>query len=427
MASSTQVTEWPATIDRRYHDAVILDVCCVVAETASIAAGVFESRNSIVPLLRRLQDAGVATAVYSSGGGCAEILRATGLDDLVTLVVEVAETSGKLDAAALAETASRLGTRPVRCVVIDCDLAGITAARDGGFSLVIGLERNGYADQMLSCGADTVVADLAGISVRRGGTAMSAVADAMQVYSQLKELVAARRPAVFLDFDGTLSDIVEQPEAATLVDGAAEALRALAAQCPVAVISGGDLGNVRDRVNVDGLWYAGSHGFELLAPDGTHHQNAAAAGIIDTLAHSAGQIAQTLGDVPGIVVEHKRFAVAVHYRNADANDVDRVVAETHKLGRSNGLRVTTGRKVIELRPDIACDREQPSTGCSSTSAATTPPPNSVPCCRSTSATTSPTKTPSTRSKSTARESWCVTERMATALPPRCSASKTRPP
>ncbi len=187
MASSTQVTEWPATIDRRYHDAVILDVCCVVAETASIAAGVFESRNSIVPLLRRLQDAGVATAVYSSGGGCAEILRATGLDDLVTLVVEVAETSGKLDAAALAETASRLGTRPVRCVVIDCDLAGITAARDGGFSLVIGLERNGYADQMLSCGADTVVADLAGISVRRGGTAMSAVADAMQVYSQLKD------------------------------------------------------------------------------------------------------------------------------------------------------------------------------------------------------------------------------------------------
>jgi alpha,alpha-trehalase len=56
------------------------------------------------------------------------------------------------------------------------------------------------------------------------------------------------------------------------------------------------------------------------------------------------------------VVEHKRFAVAVHYRNAHPSDTDRVVAATHKLGRSKGLRVTTGRKVIELRPDIPCDK-----------------------------------------------------------------------
>ncbi len=346
----TRVTEWPATIDRRYHDAVILDLRCVVVETA---AGSFESRASTIPLARRLRDAGIETAVYSSTGDCADTLRAAGLHDLVGLVVEGPE---RPDAAALTETAARLGTRPVRCVVVDCDPTAIAAARDGGFCLVIGLERNGHGDQMRRCGADAVVAALAGISVRTGDTPMSAVADALRVYSQLKELVASRRPAVFLDFDGTLSEIVEQPDAATLVPGAAEALRALAAQCPVAVISGRDLGDVRARVNVDGLWYAGSHGFELLAPDGTHHQKDAAAGLVDMLAGAAGQIAETLGDIPGVAVEHKRFAVAIHYRNADPRDVDRVVAETHKLGRSNGLRVTTGRKVIELRPDIACDK-----------------------------------------------------------------------
>ena len=71
---------------------------------------------------------------------------------------------------------------------------------------------------------------------------MSRIADALHVYGQMKELVATRRPVVFLDFDGTLSDITAHPDSATLVHGADEAVRALAAQCPVAVVSGRDPG-----------------------------------------------------------------------------------------------------------------------------------------------------------------------------------------
>lgn len=347
------VTEWPATVDRRYHDAVILGLDSVITETAP---GAVQARDSTVPLLRRLRDVGVATAVYSSTRDCAQTLRAAGIDELVSVVAGEAQTAGKPDAAVLTETATRLRVHPVRCVVIARDQACVRAGRDGGFSLVIGLERDGNADELLSCGADTIVADLAEISVQSGGGPMSSVADAMQVYSQLKDLVTSRRPAVFLDFDGTLSEIVEHPESATLVDGAAEALRALAAQCPVAVISGRDLGDVRERVKVDGVWYAGSHGFEAIAPDGTHHENATAAGVIAALARAAERLTETLSEVSGILVEHKRFAVAVHYRNADPGDVDRVIVATRKVGRAEGLRITTGRKVIELRPNIEWDK-----------------------------------------------------------------------
>ena len=345
MGIVTEVTEWPATIDRRYHDAVILGIDSVVTETAPGAA---EALDSTVPLLRRLTDVGIATAIYSSTRDCAQVLRAAGIDELVNLRVDVVEPVP----AVLTETASRLGVRPVRCVVIDRDQAGISAGGDGGFSLVIGLERNGQADELLSCGADTVVADLAEISVRSGGSAMSRIADAAQVYSQVKELVATRRPVVFLDFDGTLSDITAHPDSATLVDGAAEALRALAEQCPVAVISGRDLADVRERVKVDEVWYAGSHGLELMAPDGTYHENAGAADLIGTLARAACRLAEMIGDISGIELEHKRFAVAVHYRNADPADIDRVTAAVRSLGRSEGLRTTAGRKVIELRPNL---------------------------------------------------------------------------
>ncbi len=343
------MTEWPATIDRRYHDAVILGLDSVIFETGP---GTVEIRDSTIPLLRRLQDVGVATAIYSSSHDCARALRAAGADELIGVLVDTAETIGEPDPAVLTEMASHLGVHPVRCVVIDRDEAGVRAGRDGGFSLVIGIEQDGHASELLSSGADTVVADLAEISVRHGGSAMSAIADTAQVYGQLKELVATRRPVVFLDFDGTLSDIVEHPDSATPVDGAAEALRALAAQCPVAVVSGRDLADVRERVKVDGVWYAGNHGFELLAPDGTLHENTAAAGLIGTLADAAGRLAQMLPDVPGIALEHKRFAIAIHYRNADPNDIDRVIRAARELGRAEGLRVTPGRKVIQLRPNI---------------------------------------------------------------------------
>ncbi len=98
---------------------------------------------------------------------------------------------------------------------------------------------------------------------------MSSLPDALASFGQIAGVVSARRPAIFFDFDGTLSPIVDSPEAATLVPGADKALRALAALYPVAVLSGRDLDDIRERVGIPGLWYAGSHGFEMVGPDGT--------------------------------------------------------------------------------------------------------------------------------------------------------------
>ena len=55
-------------------------------------------------------------------------------------------------------------------------------------------------------------------------------------------------------------------------------------------------------------------------------------------------------------MEHKHFAVAVHYRNVAPERVSEVLATAHRLGQQPGLRVTNGRKVVELRPDTAWDK-----------------------------------------------------------------------
>jgi trehalose 6-phosphate phosphatase len=227
--------------------------------------------------------------------------------------------------------------------------AAVAAARNGGFALVIGVGETGP-------GADVVVAQLNEIAVRTGDRPMSALPDAMTALDFVDGTATARHPAIFFDFDGTLSDIVDDPDSARLTSGTANALRALAARCPVAVLSGRDLADVRERVGLPGIWYAGSHGFELTGPDGAHHQNDAAGAAVPVLEDAAAELAAQLDAVPGVVVEHKMFAVAVHYRNAARDKVGEVTAAVHAAGRRHQLRVTTGREIVELRPDIDWDK-----------------------------------------------------------------------
>lgn len=254
------------------------------------------------------------------------------------------------DANALIERANRLAVRPGRCAVVTSTEAGVTAARTGGFALVIGIDPTG--DELRRRGADAVLRNLSEIDVRTGDRRMSALPDGLQALS----MVTGRNPAVFFDFDGTLSEIVENPDAAQLVAGAADALTSLSAACPVAILSGRDLADVRDRIGLPGIWYAGSHGFELTGPDGAHHQNPEAATSIPVLAEAAAALADQLGYIPGVVVEHKRFGVAVHYRNAGRDRIGEVTAAVRHEGQRTALRVTTGREVIELRPNIDWDK-----------------------------------------------------------------------
>jgi trehalose 6-phosphate phosphatase len=253
------------------------------------------------------------------------------------------------DAPALVESANRLAVRPGRCAVVASTQAGVTAARAGGFALVVAIDSTGALDCR---GADAVVSDVREIGVRTGDRRMSELPDGLQAL----DLTTERQPAVFYDFDGTLSEIVEDPDSARLVDGAADALTSLSAACPVAILSGRDLADVRERIGLPGLWYAGSHGFELTGPDGTHHQNPEAAASIPVLAGASADLADQLGHIPGVVVEHKRFGVAVHYRNAARDRVGEVAAAVRTAGQRTALRVTTGREVIELRPNIDWDK-----------------------------------------------------------------------
>ncbi|MEC3957918.1 trehalose-phosphatase [Nocardia sp. CDC153] len=317
--------------------------------------------DTTVDLVRALQAAGIGTAIFSASRNCAEVLSAAGVSELFPvrvdgLVAERLGLAGKPDPAMLLEAARRLGAAPERAVVVEDSEAGVQAGRTGGFGLVIGVNRGGHAEALRASGADVVVSDAREVRVNGGFERMSALANALDSWARLGDQLDTEKIAVLLDFDGTLAEIVPDPGAATLSEDTAAALRSLSAQCPVAIISGRELADLRAHVGVDGIWYAGCHGFELQAPDGSVHLHEAAPEAERALAEAAEGLRAELAGVPGVRLEHKRFAVAVHYRQVPEDRVGTVVSAAHAAAGRLGLRAGEGRKVVELRPDLDWDK-----------------------------------------------------------------------
>jgi trehalose-phosphatase len=163
------------------------------------------------------------------------------------------------------------------------------------------------------------------------------------------------RLAVFLDYDGTLTPIVSHPEDALLSDSTRQTLRELAGCVPVAILSGRDLDDVRGRVHVDGIVYAGSHGFDIAGGGGLRRQLGAA--YLSVLQRAETELREALDEIPGAQLERKHFSVAAHYRNVNENDAYRVALAVDAVAaRHPELRGIDGKKVYELLPRIEWDK-----------------------------------------------------------------------
>lgn len=162
----------------------------------------------------------------------------------------------------------------------------------------------------------------------------------------------ALRPAgLVTDLDGTLSPIVADPADARVTDACREALAALAARLEcTAVLSGRAPEVARSMVRVEGVEYLGAHGLAHWTPNGPAiHPDAAR--FIPMVAQLAVQLRQRL-PWPGIIIEEKGPALAVHYRQAPDPEAARRLLrqELGGLAAQGGLALAEGRMVFELRP-----------------------------------------------------------------------------
>ncbi|CAN7066239.1 hypothetical protein IGI04_039850 [Brassica rapa subsp. trilocularis] len=199
---------------------------------------------------------------------------------------------------------------------------------------------------------------------------------ALTTFEKIMSVAKGKRIALFLDYDGTLSPIVEEPDAAYMSSDMRTAVQNVAKYFPTAIISGRSRDKVYEFVGLSELYYAGSHGMDIMSPAGEslNHKHLSRTVSINeqgkdvNLFQTASEflpmidkvfcsLVESTKDIKGVKVEDNRFCISVHYRNVEeknwtlvAQCVDDVIRTYPKL------RLTYGRKVLEICPVIDWDK-----------------------------------------------------------------------
>ncbi len=155
--------------------------------------------------------------------------------------------------------------------------------------------------------------------------------------------------ALFLDFDGTLAPIQDDPDSVSLPEGGAEVLLGLseALSGALALISGRSVRDLGIRVP-QGVWRAGGHGLDICEPGEALPDTSGVAPV-----GMKEEIAAIVAPIEGARVEDKGAVFAIHYREAPLSG-DLLHAQlTDLLANYDGYAVQAGKRVLEAKPERA--------------------------------------------------------------------------
>ena len=167
------------------------------------------------------------------------------------------------------------------------------------------------------------------------------------------------RSAILTDVDGTIAPIENDPSAAGVPEGTRSLLRALAKRYAlVGCLSGRRALDARRVVGLDELAYSGNHGFELLLPGDTEPRpDPSLEGHEADAPRFVGGLDREELERTGIRIEDKGAIVALHWRGApNETAAESLAQEIASEAEWEGLVPHRGRKVLEIRPNVAINK-----------------------------------------------------------------------
>ncbi|KAH1253366.1 putative trehalose-phosphate phosphatase J [Glycine max] len=190
---------------------------------------------------------------------------------------------------------------------------------------------------------------------------------ALNTFEQIVCSAKGKQVVVFLDYDGTLSPIVADPDKAFMTRKMRATLKGIARHFPTAIVTGRCRDKVYNFVKLAELYYAGSHGMDIKGPTKSQspkqgNNNKAvlfqpASQFLPMIDEVYKILLEKTKTVPGANVENNKFCLSVHFRCVDEKSWA-ALAEKVRLVLNDypQLRLTQGRKVLEIRPTIKWDK-----------------------------------------------------------------------
>ncbi|XP_014261998.1 alpha,alpha-trehalose-phosphate synthase [UDP-forming]-like [Cimex lectularius] len=163
--------------------------------------------------------------------------------------------------------------------------------------------------------------------------------------------------SLILDYDGTLVQLTSHPDLAVLPSETKKVLERLAnmPDVNIAVISGRRLENVIHMVGIDSITYAGSHGLEILHPDGTKFMHP----VPNAYAEKLRELMRLLQDEvchDGAWVENKGVLLTFHYRETPVSKRDHIVKRASQIFYKAGFQPHQAHMAIEAKPPVTWDQ-----------------------------------------------------------------------
>ncbi|GBE00255.1 trehalose-phosphate synthase [bacterium BMS3Abin07] len=167
----------------------------------------------------------------------------------------------------------------------------------------------------------------------------------------LEDQIKNREIFLFFDYDGTLVPIVESPELAYIPEKIRQLIRKLKDNFAIAVITGRTIGDIRKRVGIDDIIYAGNHGSEIW--DGGNliiSQDSSEINI--KLKEILEKLNRGLSHIPGVFIEDKGITASIHFRNVWIKHLGELFSVFWGIIKDyeDIFRITSGKKVFEIRP-----------------------------------------------------------------------------
>ncbi|KAG6648987.1 hypothetical protein CIPAW_07G181700 [Carya illinoinensis] len=184
----------------------------------------------------------------------------------------------------------------------------------------------------------------------------------------LEQIISASRGkqiVMFLDYDGTLSPIVQDPDRAFMSREMREVVKDVARYFPTAIVTGRCRDKVYSFVRLAELYYAGSHGMDIKAPSKhskCHRGNKtvifqAGTEFLPMINEVYKVLVNKTSSIPGAKVENNKFCLSVHFRCVEEKRWAALAEQVKEvLSAYPQLKLTQGRKVFEIRPTIKWDK-----------------------------------------------------------------------